>query len=96
MHKTNGLNADAKHTRAKSVIVEKVKRRPMSGPLEASTQGAVFPLCDAAVRKMEGGKWDLAYAILAECSETGEDGVKNEFICQNGGDAERDRQKPRR
>ncbi|MGA8693582.1 MAG: hypothetical protein WB689_06995 [Xanthobacteraceae bacterium] len=87
MHKTNGLNADAKHNRAKSVIVEKVKRRPMSGPLEASTQAAVsqpancndvkFPLCDAAVRKMEGGKWDLAYAILAECSESGEDGVQN-------------------
>ena len=39
-------------------------------------QRAKFPLCDAAVRKMEGGEWDLADAILAECSETGEDGVQ--------------------
>jgi hypothetical protein len=36
-----------------------------------------FPLCDAAARKMEGGEWDLADAILAECSETGKDGVQN-------------------
>jgi hypothetical protein len=37
-----------------------------------------FPLCDAAVRKIAGGDWDLADAIVAECSETGDDGVKNE------------------
>ena len=37
-----------------------------------------FPLCDAAVRKIDGGDWDLADAIVAECSETGDDGVKNE------------------
>ena len=37
-----------------------------------------FPLCDAAVQKIEGGGWDLADAIVAECSETGDDGVKNE------------------
>ena len=37
-----------------------------------------FPLCDAAVRKMEGGEWELADAIVAECSETGDDGVRNE------------------
>ena len=36
-----------------------------------------FPRCDAAVRKTVGGEWDLADAILAECSETGEDGVRN-------------------
>ena len=36
-----------------------------------------FPLCDAAVRKIEGG-WALAVAIAAECSETGDDGVRNE------------------
>ena len=36
-----------------------------------------FPLCDAAVRKTEGGEWALADAILAECSETGKDGVRN-------------------
>ena len=37
-----------------------------------------FPLCDAAVQKIESGGWDLADAIVAECSETGDDGVKNE------------------
>jgi hypothetical protein len=36
-----------------------------------------FPLCDAAVRKTEGGEWELADAILAECFEPGEDGVRN-------------------
>ena len=88
MQKTYALNADAKHGRAKSIIVEKIKRRPMSRPLEASTQAAVpqrdvkFPLCDAAVRKMEGGKWELADAILAECSEPGEDGVRNESYAE--------------
>ena len=39
-----------------------------------------FPLCDAAVRKIDGGDWDLADAIVAECSETGDDGVRNEFV----------------
>jgi hypothetical protein len=29
------------------------------------------------VRKKEGGEWDLADAILAECSESGKDGVQN-------------------
>lgn len=38
-----------------------------------------FPLCDAAVQKIERGGWDLADAIVAECSETGDDGVKNEL-----------------
>jgi hypothetical protein len=37
-----------------------------------------FPRCDAAVTKVKGGEWDLADAILAECSETGDNGVKNE------------------
>ena len=81
MHKTNGLNADAKHTRAKSVIVEKVKRRPMSGPLEASTQAAVSQPANCNGGKVStlrrrspengNGEWELADAILAECSETG-------------------------
>jgi hypothetical protein len=40
--------------------------------------GAVmFPLCDAAVRKTNGGEWELADAILAECSDPGENGVRN-------------------
>jgi hypothetical protein len=37
-----------------------------------------FPLCDAAVRQIDSGGWALADAIVAECSETGDDGVKNE------------------
>ena len=37
-----------------------------------------FPLCDAAIRKIDGGDWELADAIVAECSETGDDGVRNE------------------
>ena len=37
-----------------------------------------FPLCDAALQKIDGGNWDLADAILAECCEPGEDGVRNE------------------
>ena len=36
-----------------------------------------FPRCDAAVQKMKGGGWDLADAIIEECSESGEDGVRN-------------------
>ena len=66
----------------------KVKPRPVSQTPAASTQAAVqeagncnaveFPLCDAAVRKIDSGDWDLADAIVAECSETGDDGVRNE------------------
>ena len=36
-----------------------------------------FPRCDTAVRKMVGNEWELADAILAECFETGKDGVRN-------------------
>jgi hypothetical protein len=47
-------------------------------PVEnAAAADVKFPLCDAAVRKTEGGEWELADAILAECSEPGEDGVRN-------------------
>lgn len=77
-------DAQASQITRKPVIVEKIKRRR---PVEANTQGAVpqpancsevrFPRCDAAVRKTEGGEWELADAIVAECSETGEDGVRN-------------------
>ena len=44
----------------------------------ANSNGLRFPLCDAAVRKIDSGDWDLADAIVAECSETGDDGVRNE------------------
>ena len=62
MHKINGLTKEAKQTRANSVIVQKVRRRVVSTPFRASSDAAVpqpgnsnveFPLCDAAVRKME-------------------------------------------
>jgi hypothetical protein len=43
-------------------------------PIEA----IAFPRCDAAVRNWEANKWELADAILAECSETGADGVRND------------------
>jgi hypothetical protein len=36
-----------------------------------------FPLCDAAVAKMKDSGWELADAIVEECSETGDDGVRN-------------------
>jgi hypothetical protein len=102
-------HADAKPRPAKFTIVETIKRRAMSRPLEASTNDAAaaaasdvpgpgpladttatvnlgsesaaadikFPLCDAAVGKREGSEWELADAILAECSEPGENGVRN-------------------
>jgi hypothetical protein len=37
-----------------------------------------FPLCDAAFQRIDSGDWDLADAILAECCETGKDGMRNE------------------
>jgi hypothetical protein len=48
-----------------------------SPPLQRIAAGVEFPLCDAAVRSSEGSEWGLADAILAECSETGADGVNN-------------------
>jgi hypothetical protein len=35
-----------------------------------------FPLCDAAVRRLTYSQWELADAIVAECSETGDGGVR--------------------
>jgi hypothetical protein len=87
MSQTNDLTAEAKRTRRNPIILEHVKRLPepqTGGPstLVAVPQAAVaevrFPRCDAAVRKREGGEWELADAIVAECSETGDDGVRNE------------------
>jgi hypothetical protein len=37
-----------------------------------------FPQCDAAVQKLTHDLWGLADAILAECSEPGPNGVRNE------------------
>ena len=44
---------------------------------ESAVAEVKFPLCDAAVRKTKGGEWELADAILAECSDPGENGVRN-------------------
>ena len=46
-----------------------------------------FPLCDAAVRKIDSGDWELADAIVKECSETGDDGVRNESYAHDERDA---------
>jgi hypothetical protein len=67
----------------RGTLVLKPKSRLLGASTQASaSQAAVaavkFPLCDAAVRKMEGGEWELADAIVAECSETGDDGVRDE------------------
>jgi hypothetical protein len=91
MRQTNELNAEAKRARRKPIILGHVKRRPGPRTLGASTQASMpqaavaevkFPLCDAAVRKIEGGEWELADAIVAECSETGDNGVRNESYAQ--------------
>lgn len=37
-----------------------------------------FPRCDAAIRTRDGSGWELADAILAECCEPGEGGMRNE------------------
>jgi hypothetical protein len=59
-----------------------VQRHQVKGDTPVTTNAAAliisFPHCDAAVQKMKGGGWDLADAIVEECCETGEDGVKNE------------------
>ena len=48
-----------------------------AGPQPAISNSVQFPLCDAAVEKRKVGDWALADAIVEECSETGEDGVRN-------------------
>jgi hypothetical protein len=42
----------------------------------ATAPGVEFPLCHAAVGTIERDQWDLADAILAECSEPGPNGVR--------------------
>ena len=46
--------------------------------IDATSNSMKFPLCDAAVRKLAHDAWELADAILAECSEPGLDGIRNE------------------
>ena len=50
---------------------------PQPGDHDLQGHGVKFPLCDAAVRKKKGGEWELADAIVAECSEVGENGARN-------------------
>ena len=88
MRETYGLSTVAEQIRSEPVTVEKVKSQipwNSSGPgISAATRrpddsNAVrYPRCDAAMRNMEAGEWQLADAIVEECSETGESGVKNE------------------
>jgi hypothetical protein len=39
--------------------------------------GVKFPRCDAAAREWANDQWELADAIMAECSEPGPTGVRN-------------------
>jgi hypothetical protein len=55
-----------------------VNVRSESAAADTALAEIKFPLCDTAVQKIDSGGWDLADAIVAECSETGGDGVRNE------------------
>jgi hypothetical protein len=51
----------------------------VAGPEEAAAvTGVEFPLCDAAIRKLARDLWELADAVVLECSDPGPDGVRNE------------------
>lgn len=50
---------------------------PSTVPQPAQRNSLAYPLCDAAVGRMAKGGWELADAILAECCEPGENGVRN-------------------
>ena len=66
----------------------KVERRPVSQTPAASTQAAVQQAANCNAVKISalrccrpekaGSEWELADAILAECSETGKDGDRND------------------
>ena len=69
---------------ARDLTLRKGHEAPARGPsanANGISNGAVaevkFPLCDVAVRKKEGSEWELADAIVAECSEVGENGARN-------------------
>ena len=55
-----------------------VNVRSESAAADTALAEIKFPRCDAAVRMRDGSEWELADAILAECCETGKDGVRNE------------------
>ena len=65
------IGADTSHKRGTNARSKKAASKKTTAAIK-------FPRCDAAVRNLAGGEWELADAILAECSETGEDGVRNE------------------
>lgn len=93
MHKIKDLEKQARPTRVlpektRRRPVPRTFATVTHGPIEtaiapetlgskSSVDHVKFPLCDAAARKIEGGQWGLADAILAECSEPGDDGVRN-------------------
>jgi hypothetical protein len=71
MRQTNDLTAEARPG------LQAPGPSTPAGVRQAAAAEVKFPLCDAAVRKKKGGEWELADAIVAECSEVGEDGVRN-------------------
>jgi hypothetical protein len=75
----SSMKASTKHTHLQKLTVQpKAKAATTMMPVEKAAAADIkFPLCDAAVGKREGCEWALADAILAECSETGEDGGQN-------------------
>ena len=75
----SSIKASTKHTHLQELTVQpKAKAATTMMTVEKAADDDIkFPLCDAAVRKTESGEWDLADAILAECSGPGENGVRN-------------------
>lgn len=78
------IPGESRHRGGKTIFVEKNRRRTVVGSgtlanagVEVAPTVVKFPMCDAAVRKIEVGQWDLADAILAECADPGEVGVRN-------------------
>ncbi len=71
---TNELSARPKLA-SKHNVIKSDDADPATTVVAAAVK---FPLCDAVVRKREGSEWEFADAILAECSEPGANGVKNE------------------
>ena len=72
------LAAATVNVRSESAAADTSGEPGANGLKNAAPAEVKFPLCDAAIRKIDGGDWELADAIVTECSETGEDGVRNQ------------------
>jgi hypothetical protein len=76
--KAKARRIDAHHNaRAQTDNPTKPVHAAMASVANTDALALRFPRCDAAVQKMNSGEWELADAIVDECSETGEDGVRN-------------------